>query len=268
MRLHGAGQGDGTPTQTRASAKRGETLVSDIVARLLGRADIAERVGLRSQPLSDEALDRLCDALISDDETEALGMIAEAQAEGASPDRIYHTYIAAAARRLGERWVADTATFFEVTLGLGRLHAAVHEMGPFFLPPAQGKPGPHALFAPVPGETHVLGVVMAADFFRRSGWQVALEASPSPDELIRAARRRAYALIGLSAASRRMVEPLAQMIVQLRRACPGALVVVGGHILELEPDIAAKVGADRVVADAVAGSVALRTDLSTVPISS
>ena len=186
-------------------------------------------------------------------------MIEAARAEGASPDAIYLSYISAAALRLGERWVADTATFFEVTLGLSRLHAILRELRPAFLADEIAPlDGCTALLAPVPGETHMLGVTIAADYFRRSGWRVDLGTSASLDVIVATARRTPYAVIGLSASSRQMVETIGETIVALRAARCDAKVVVGGYITQLEPEIAAMVGADLAVSDAESAAIELQ----------
>lgn len=204
-------------------------------------------------------IDFLCDALISDDPLKGAEIIEEAKRAGASPDAIYTKYISAAARRLGERWVADTASFFDVTLGLSRLHSVLREHRPSFLAHEAARVlGCRALLMPVPGETHVLGVTMAADYFRRAGWHVDLGSSTSLDCITSIARRGSYAMLGLSASCRQMIGSLTETIVALRFACPSAVIVVGGHITELEPDIAAMVGADSATRDVSTAAISMQ----------
>lgn len=238
------------PTDTARS------LAENVISRLTLKASWAE---LRA-PIPEEAdIDAFCDALLDDDPATAAALIARLRAEGASPDTIYLGYVGGAARRFGERWIDDTATFMDVTLGLSRLHRVLHDLGPAFFTSQPSDPNGHeALLAPVPGETHVLGVVMATDFFRRQGWRVDMNTAPTLDTLRDAARTHSYDMIGLSASCRPMVEPLRETVGQLRIAAPGALIVIGGHITQLEPDIAGTVGADCTAGDAPAASVELQ----------
>lgn len=240
------------------------SLAEDVIRRLVRqnarKAAPAERQaeGVARPAAGDAEIDRLCDALVSDDPLAAAELIDEARLAGRAAETLYLDYVAEAARRLGERWVDDTASFFEVTLGLSRLHAILRDLGSAFFATGQADvPGRTAIFAAVPGETHVLGIVMASDFFRRSGWQVELHTAPDLDTLA-AAARRPVALIGLSANSRRMIGPLAETILRLRAVAGGTQIIVGGHLTELEPGIAAAVGADGTAADAAEAASSLQ----------
>ena len=238
-----------------------EEILSRLALRVPDHAAVAKAAERGVGPSATEIgmIDRLCDALICDDPRTAADMIDAARQAGVSADAIYTDYISDAARRLGERWVADTASFFDVTLGLSRLHAILREIQPSFLgAETPALDGCTALLAPVPGETHMLGVTIAADYFRRAGWSVDLGTASGLDAIIAAAQRTPYAMLGLSASSRQMIGTLAETIVALRYACPQTAAVVGGYITELEPDIANIVGADASTGDAADAAVSMR----------
>jgi methanogenic corrinoid protein MtbC1 len=203
-------------------------------------------------------LDELCNALIAEDARQAPRIIATLQDLGVSPDRLYLDYVAGAALRLGEQWVDDTVSFVDVTIALSRLHKILRDLGPAFFSaqPAEVS-GIEALFATTPGETHLLGVVMATDFFRRHGWSVDVDTTAEKATLLAAAARKRYAVIGLSASSRRMIEPLRSIIRDLRAISNSAVIVIGGHINELEPEIAKMTGADVSVVDAASAARSL-----------
>ena len=261
----------GFPELDRYSYKRRE--ISECAARSLAEAVIqrlVERAVAAAPPKAEprppglldptaEEIERLCDALISDDPAAGAAIIEAARQGGQSPERLYLAYVASAARALGIRWKNDTASFFEVTLGLGRLHAILRDLGPyFFRDAAHETSGRTALFGSVPGETHVLGIVMAADFFRRSGWHVDLMPAPALDDLVAAAEHTEYTLIGLSAGSRRMIGAIAETILRLRSVRRDAFYLIGGPVTELESDLAGLVGADMAITDAAAAAVALK----------
>ena len=91
---------------------------------------------------------------------------------------------------------------------------------------------------------------MAADFFRRRGWQIDLRTGLSHHELLTEADRHTYPVIGISASSERSVFPLARLIVALRIRHPGSWIMVSGKILDLIPEIMTMVDADGAAADA------------------
>ncbi len=202
----------------------------------------------------------LCDALVSEDPERAAVLIDDVRRKGRTPDTIYLRYIAAAARQLGERWVTDEASFLEVTLGLARLHGVLRELGPNFFSDQPVRPlGLSALFAPAPEETHMLGVTMATDFFRRAGWTVDLQLTPSLHALRSHASERNYALIGLSAGCRAVIPSLQDAVRAVRKVRPEATIAIGGYLTELEPDIARMTGADVIANDVSIAPVSLET---------
>ena len=102
----------------------------------------------------------------------------------------------------------------------------------------------HAFFASMPGETHTLGVTMAADLFQKRGWVVDLEVGRDHDQLVDALGHTNHAIIGLSASRPEQIATLARLIVALRIVKPNAFIMVSGQIVDAEPDIAKAVDAD------------------------
>jgi methanogenic corrinoid protein MtbC1 len=82
-------------------------------------------------------------------------------------------HLAPAARCLGEWWETDRLPFTDVTMATARIQSMLRRM-----PTGRGHiaafAGNGAVFCAVPGEQHTLGVMMAADLFRRNGWDVGL----------------------------------------------------------------------------------------------
>lgn len=238
-------RGGGRPPDVPECATR--SIAEDVINRLVMKADLRQA---RDEGLSDAELDSLCDALVSPEPDDAADLLRAAHEAGASPDRIYLSYIAGAARRLGERWEDDRVSFVDVTLGLSRLHQIIRDLGPaFFATQTDADTRLTALFAAVPGESHVLGVVLAADFFRRQGWQVDIDTCATTEGLLTAASARRYSAIGLSAGTRRARRTLTELVPQLRFAAETAFIMIGGHLTEMEPDIARITGADAIVRD-------------------
>lgn len=167
---------------------------------------------------------------------------------GLAVDVILLDLLAPAARRLGELWEEDERDFTEVTIGLCRLHQLLRELSDSVALPAPAGEG-RALLAVAPGEQHMFGLVMAADFLRRAGWEVTEELDAGFAELT-ARALGGYDVVGFSASTRALALSLRPLIARIRvqggdRAPP---MLVSGRAFVQEPALAAEVGADDVVA--------------------
>lgn len=192
---------------------------------------------------SAEEIDRICFALMEADHTAAARMIEHIRAEGATLERIYLSYLSAAAKRLGEMWASDQASFLEVTIGSARIYAILNTMRVAIARPVKLQRR-SAVFALVPGEDHSLGVRMAADLLRDRGWDIDLHMGLSHDMLVEVLRGNETRLIGLSAGGSRTLVPLMRLIVALRISNPHARIIVGGQIVNEGVDMVGVVGAD------------------------
>jgi methanogenic corrinoid protein MtbC1 len=188
-------------------------------------------------------LDGFCVALIEPTPEEAKLILLRAHENGATYRDICLEYIAGAARKLGEWWDDDIITFGDMAIAAGRMLHFLRDLRT--LEPTRPQLGlREALFTPIPGEQHILGVTMAADLMRNRGWKIDLALNKSITELCALVRENRYMIIGLSATNADKVRQLAATIVELRIAAPHARIFIGGHIVEIEPDIAMRIGAD------------------------
>jgi hypothetical protein len=193
-------------------------------------------------------IEQFCAALVADAPGAAQAYMDRLIDCGVGVEAFYDAYIPRAAARLGEMWLEDSLSFAGVTLGMARLTEAFRRLSPAFLkapPLARAPDGRRALFALTPGETHALGVVMAADYFQRGGWSVRVELMADLGALERIARAQRFDVIGLSAGSRRMIPDVRRAMGRLRAAAaPGTRFALGGPLVGLDPDVAGEVGAD------------------------
>lgn len=235
---------------SRNRGKLPEPAVHALAAEVISRLE--RRIGTSAAVLLPEAaLDALCDALVSDDERQAADLVLQARLSGMPIDTIYLGYLACAARRLGERWDADQTTSAQMTIAAGRIYAIMRGLRLAFASDQWMKPNQlRAMFASTPGETHTLGVTMAADYFRRRDRHVDLRTGMTHHELIGASEQADYPVIGLSASSERSIFPLARLIVALRISSPAAWIMVSGKILDVVPDVQELVDADGIATDA------------------
>ena len=72
---------------------------------------------------------------------------------------------------------------------------------------------------------------MAADLFRRNGWDIQLKIGLGHDELVSEVRGSGVVVIGLSASGERSVDALSRLLVALRISNPDASIFLGGNII-------------------------------------
>ena len=210
------------PTELVASLAR------EVIHRLASRGSEVDHVPHDPSP---KELEQLCTALISDDDAAAAEIILGVRAEGMPAEAVYLKYLAAAARILGEWWIEDRANFVEVTVGTGRMFAIMRGMRHLFAPTVHSQ-DKSAIFASVPGEDHTLGVRMAADLFRKDGWEIALKVGLDHDELVSEIERTPNSIVGLSVAGRHSVDALSRLVVALHICCPNAPILVSGQDID------------------------------------
>ena len=217
--------------------------------------EILNRVKSRSQQThysintpSPEKVERLAYALISDDDSEGAKFIQNVREDGASLDAVYLTYLAKAAHLLGEWWTDDHVSFVEVTVGSSRIYSIMRGLSHLFMPrgPVEVK---SAVFATVPGETHVLGVRMARDLFAKEGWDIDLKIGKTHDQLVDEIAKTDCLIVGLSAAGGHSAAALAKLVMALRISNPAAHIFVSGSIANEADDILALMDLDGIAPD-------------------
>lgn len=173
-------------------------------------------------------LERLCDALISSDDTAAAQLISDVRDTQVPPDVVYLSYLGAAARMLGEWWEEDRATFLQVALGTARLLAIMRGMSHLFEPNSIGAQK-SAVFATVPGEQHVVGLQMAADLFRKDGWHILSFLGYDHDELVSRIDLTPTDAIGLSISGSHSLEALNRLVVAVHICRPNTPILLSGQ---------------------------------------
>jgi methanogenic corrinoid protein MtbC1 len=166
-------------------------------------------------------------------------------------EMVYLDLLSPAARHLGDRWIADTLSFSEVTLGLWRMHHLLRDLSEAFHSEGDRVPaGFQALLLPVPGEQHTFGLLMVAEFFRQSGWAVSSGPFSSSGELARIARGGWYAVVGFSVSREDQLDSVAAETAPC--GAPPAIVggvMVGGRVVVEPPELVRRGGADATATD-------------------
>ena len=222
---------------------------AEVVQRILSmdaRSDKVDASRIRARRLGE-----FCDVLLQPLPEQALAYVAALQAQGVSSQVIRYGYIAGAARLLGERWERNEVNFTEVAVATGHLYALMRAV--------RSDPQAHtdqhrgirsALFAAVPGETHTLGIILAADTFRSHGWDIDLRTSEDHDSLLRLVEKTRPAVIGLSLSTRARLADLIRLIIALRIVVPRAIMGVAPALEMSDEDIRDIVDIDLVFRDA------------------
>lgn len=200
-------------------------------------------------------------ALVDADQSRADAMIAALLRDGIGIQDLCLDHLAPAARMLGASWERDQLQFADVSLATARIQAIIRTM-PATPVQFSGRIDDRAHFAAVPGETHTLGVIMAADHFRRLGWDVSLLIGMDHSDICRRIQRDDCNLVGLSCAGRHAVPALSRLVTEIRHLRPDMGIVLGGHIVtdldavdalpQLDGLIDELDGAERVFQDATA----------------
>ncbi len=221
----------------------------------VGNGPRGERRGPVPPPDTDGGeVDRFTTVLRGFDEGALEAYVSGMLRRGVGPDRFLLELAGPAARRIGEEWEEDRCDFVDVTLAAGRLQRIVRSVGRLLPagPLAHPSDRPVILLACVSGEGHTLGLLMAAEFFRASGWAVALGSpfeGPSTAELVSA---RHFHAVGLSVAGTDALHLVRSEIGRVRKRSRNrpVPVIVGGEAAGHLTGLAAVLEADAATHDA------------------
>jgi methanogenic corrinoid protein MtbC1 len=230
------------------------SLAQEVLKRVTERAT---RLQVAPVEASKADIEALAEALISEDAEVALQQSLGLQRAGHSAEAVYLTYLGGAARLLGHWWDESKVSFVDVTVGTSRIYSIMLAMRHLFIAES---PISHrsAAFASVPGETHTLGITMAAELFRKDGWDIDLKVGRTHEELVDEIGARDHRIVGLSCAGKHSITALARLIVALRISNPAARILVSGHVIDDTHDVAAAFGADAIAADLDTAREAMR----------
>ena len=244
-----------------------EILETQIIPSLLAANEFAEPFystdGARTALPTETEISSFADLCTGLDENAPDLFVQGLMTEGLSSEAIFLNLLAPAARHLGYLWDEDLCDFSKVTVGLLRMQKITMRLGSDFQEKRKSPlEGMRALFAPVPGSQHTLGVLMVSEFFRREGWQVWMELGSSEEKLISAVKKDWFQVIGLSIGSEAHVESLTDTIRLIRTSSANrdVKILIGGPILAITPNLFKEVGADGAAGDAVS-AVALAKNL-------
>jgi methanogenic corrinoid protein MtbC1 len=204
---------------------------------------------------------RLVGFALNADDIQINTFIASLQDDGWTSDAVVTLLIEPAARALGDAWLADDYSEFDLTIGLSMLQLAGHAVRRYQSAAAIRNTQYKVLLATAPGEQHMLGTSILADQFIDAGWRVDM-AFPATNEALfnqLSAQPPDAVDIGLSdAMSRNHALPrLRATIDHSRLAAPDhpTVISVGGRLFAEAAATAGSVGADHARLTAAGASV-------------
>jgi MerR family transcriptional regulator, light-induced transcriptional regulator len=171
---------------------------------------------------------------------------------GMSVESLYLDLFAPAARLLGEMWKDDLCDFSTVTVGLGRLQRLLRQWSPVFGVEMEHAPnGRRILLVQQPDEQHSFGLSMVGEFFRRDGWEVLGGVAGAVTDPVLRVRSDWFDVVGFSIGSELRLDWLKAQIVNVRKHArnDAMVVLVGGPLFTLYPNLVAEVGADASASD-------------------
>ncbi|MEL7026214.1 MAG: cobalamin B12-binding domain-containing protein [Pseudomonadota bacterium] len=192
-------------------------------------------------------IDLFVDALIDPDPKRAVAAFHKVQSQGMAIEPLYLEYLAGSARRLGDRWTEDLVSFSTVSVGVSRIYGLIRSLDRPVEPHASAH-RPKALFAALPGETHTLGLRMAADLFRRRDWDIELVLPQSDQELMSRFEGSDHRLVGLSGADTTGLADLERITKAMRKRKPQARILISGALAQ-HPSLRSSITVDAVAQD-------------------
>lgn len=225
-------------------------LAVQVMARLRAEGRAQEMSHDIQRALGSPVVTALAHALCEDDDDAEL-IVDDLLSAGLTLEDLCLDHLAPAARLLGDWWDNDKLPFTDVTIASARIHAIMRRISRAAPTPMARSQVRGAVFVAVPGEQHTLGVIMAADMFRRKGWDVGLLVGLTHDEVMARLTRDDRGVIGLSCSGDHSCAALGRLMTSLRRHRPDAQLVIAGQVVSDPRRIAALPAADAIVTCAV-----------------
>ncbi|MCC1492969.1 hypothetical protein [Cognatishimia sp. F0-27] len=203
-----------------------DALALDALACLASRRSATGLSAPRSA--SEAALQERFEGLIlSGDVDAAFSLVRGLLAEGQSYHAIVDTLFADAARRLGAAWEQDAFSFVAMGRGVATLlqtNAALRDVQQVVKPGS----GAQALFASLPDQKHTLGIICAAQAFRRQGCRVDLLLGAAGEDIVLDLRLGRVALLGLTAGREDRLGAIATLAARVKESANPPAIILGG----------------------------------------
>jgi methanogenic corrinoid protein MtbC1 len=197
----------------------------------------------------EDSREAFLDALLARDSARARRTIDDALATGTPVPELYLSVLEPALREVGHRWAMGRMNVAEEHYATAIAHSILDALSRQL--PRAPKDGRLAIVSGTPGEQHVLGARMVADFLEADGWEVLLLGAGAPaEDLLALVVDEQPDLVALSTATASVLDGVAAILGALSRLSPRPCIAAGGQFwTEATAPTALELGADLVVRD-------------------
>jgi methanogenic corrinoid protein MtbC1 len=242
---------NGSGSEFEEYVKLARTVEGEIIPRLLlSHKAETRRLGSPSNSvlqLDSDRVEAFTRIVLKTDIQAAEAYLDGLRREGLTAEELLTELLGPTARRLGEYWLEDDCSFFDVTMGLCRLHQILRDFGQEYATDlAAVDPALRMLLAPAPGEQHTFGILMVDEFVRRAGWDALVIEDGDPARVLQAVDEDWFAIVGFSMSCDRFQNELKSLIAAIRARSRNRdiAVMVGGQWFNEDERRVAQVGAD------------------------
>lgn len=168
--------------------------------------------------------------------------------------QIYKDYFPAAARLLGDMWLADDCSFAEVTIGVELLHRLVSQNAEKLAKAYQDQQNSGSiLIASLANETHIFGASLMQTVYSAAKWDAETLFSPTNQTLLNAVKNKHYDVVAISLGDRKRLDECKLLLTKLRAVSLNSriIIAVGGHVFDQNTHASVEVGADLQVTNIV-----------------
>ena len=214
------------------------------------RAPADPAPGFDVQGREAQVLAMIAGAVLSPDRAEGERQLRALLDSGIDRQKLVDEWIPQVARRFGEAWSQSGHSFAEVTIAVARLQGWLREIEHQRRDTAFRLDAPEVLLVVAESAHHTLGAMIAMSRFRRLGALVRLSLGQDVRTVGRLVRTHPVDVVALSAAGNEDLDFLTTLIHSVRSGVgPVPSVVLGGEILNQNPDAPALIGADHATSD-------------------
>ena len=189
------------------------------------------------------------------DAKELHGWCQKLVAEGLDIEVLYLDVIPHAIRSLHDLWDEDQVSFLDVTRATWNIKRLLFTMSPEFIKPSEETLIPQlnrfqAVICSAPGSQHTLGPLLVSQFLQRKGWLVIPGIDHSEKQVLELVSKTWVDLFCVSISLSSEIPRLRSWIQKVRSKSKNIYIqcVVGGPLLDLEPKLQARLGADAATA--------------------
>ena len=190
------------------------------------------------------------DLAVNTDVKSSLEFIGSLIDKNISVESIYLDLISPAAKYLGDMWVEDRVDFSRVSLGASCMQRSLIGLGERCDSQHDFTAQRSMLISAMPGDQHMLGPSIAAEFLRRYGWHAKFIMPKSPDDITNELRQNKFDILGLSLSCDDYLGDLEPLISYVRSSAGDLGIIAGGRAVMADPGFVSKAGPDVVALDA------------------